>query len=305
MPRLQTQVVSTGLRKTCKCGEKDDRAPIWVPLRASGRLIRDWPGREGAAVRGAMRFLWVLCFVLLVNAWVSRAKAHGFFVVNTTADSNDGSCEEPPVGDCSLREAIAAANATMNDHPDAPDSIGFDFGSGAVPPFIIQLGAPLPAITEGLVIDGRTEPRYIVGTAKVPVIIIDGSGFDDVFRVRAPSTLILSLALTNAAVSGIDAENADFLLVQGCYFGIHPDTGARLGADPQEPAFGAHAIRVSATYRPRIGGESELAGNVIAGSGAEAVVIERGNDLVLIGNHIGVDPTGQEARPNSLEDASA
>ena len=102
----------------------------------------------------------------------------------------------------------------MNDHPDAPDSIGFDFGSGAVPPFIIQLGAPLPAITEGLVIDGRTEPRYIVGTAKVPVIIIDGSGFDDVFRVRAPSTLILSLALTNAAVSGIDAENADFLLVQ-------------------------------------------------------------------------------------------
>lgn len=40
---------------------------------------------------------------------------------------------------------------------------------------------------------------------------------------------------------------------------------------------------MSATYRPRIGGESELAGNVIAGSGAEAVVIERGNDLVLIG----------------------
>ena len=202
-----------------------------------------------------MRFVVFLSLVLWVNGWAPRAKAHGSFVVNTTADSDDGSCEEPPGGDCSLREAIGAANAAMNDHPDAPDSIGFDFGPGAVPPFIIQLGAPLPTITESLVIDGRSEPRYIVGTAKVPVIIIEGGGFDQVFRVRADNTLIVSLALTDAAVSGIDAENADFLLVRDCYFGIHPDTGARLGDDPQQPAFGAHAIRVTASERPRIGGE--------------------------------------------------
>jgi CSLREA domain-containing protein len=246
-----------------------------------------------------------LGFALVLCGWGGTANAHGGFLVNTTADGDDGGCDPVPEGDCSLREAIEAANTLVNDHPDAPDSIGFDFGQGAVAPFTIELDAPLPTISESVIINGGSEPRYIVGRDHVPVIIIDSGGFDYVFRVRAPNTLISALAMTNAVVSGIDAENADFLLVQGCYFGIHPATGARLGDDPEEPAFGSHAIRVSASYRPRIGGESELAGNVIAGAGAEAILIEGGDDLVLIGNHIGVDPTGREARPNSLDQPAA
>ena len=242
---------------------------------------------------------------MLVSAWAGSVRAHAAFIVNTTADIDDGSCELAPDGDCSLREAIQAANAFLNDHPDAPDSVVFDFGDGAVPPFTIVLDSPLPTITEGLILDGRSEPRFILSREHVPVIIIDGGGFDQVFRVRAPNTLIVSLALTNAAISGIDAEDADFLLVRGCYFGIDPDTGVRLGGDPQEPAFGSHAIRVSASYRPRIGGDGELAGNIIAGSGAEAVAIEGGDDLVLIGNRIGVDPAGREARPNCLDEPTA
>jgi len=242
---------------------------------------------------------------MLVSGWAGSVRAHAAFIVNTTADIDDGSCELAPDGDCSLREAIQAANAFLNDHPDAPDSVVFDFGDGAVPPFTIVLDSPLPTITEGLILDGRSEPRFILSRDHVPVIIIDGGGFDEVLRIRSNSTLILTVAFTNAAVSAIDAENADYLLVQGCYFGVHPETGAAMLPGSGLPAFGSHAIHIRDTFRPRIGGQGELARNLIAGAGAEAVLVERSDNLVFHDNYIGLDPTGLEARPNALDDSLA
>ncbi|NNE18200.1 MAG: CSLREA domain-containing protein, partial [Myxococcales bacterium] len=60
---------------------------------------------------------------MLVSAWTGSVRAHAGFFVNTTADTDDGNCELAPDGDCSLREAIQAANAFFNDHPDAPDVV--------------------------------------------------------------------------------------------------------------------------------------------------------------------------------------
>jgi len=252
-----------------------------------------------------MRPILVISLLVLVSGWAESVRAHGAFIVNTTADIDDGSCELAPDGDCSLREAIQAANAFLNDHPSAPDSVVFDFGDGAVPPFTIVLDSPLPTITEGLILDGRSEPRFILSREHVPVIIIDGGGFDEVLRVRSDSTLILTVAFTNAAISAIDAENADYLLVQGCYFGVHPETGAAMLPGSGLSAFGAHAIHVRDTFRPRIGGQGELARNLITGAGAEAVLVERSDNLVFHENYIGLDPTGLEARPNALEDSLA
>ena len=247
----------------------------------------------------------LISVLLLVFGWAESASAHGSFIVNTIADTDDGSCELAPDGDCSLREAIHAANAFLNDHPDAPDSVGFDFGNGAVPPFTIVLGSPLPPITEGLILDGRSEPRFILSREHVPVVIIDGGGFDDVLRIRSDNTLILTVAFTNAAISAIDAEGADYLLIQGCYFGVHPDTGEAMLPGSGLPAFGSHAIHVRDTFRPRIGGQGELARNLITGAGAEAVLVERSDNLVFHDNYIGLDPTGLEARPNALDDSLA
>ncbi|MDH3655568.1 MAG: right-handed parallel beta-helix repeat-containing protein [Myxococcales bacterium] len=252
-----------------------------------------------------MRPFLVISLLMLVFGWAGSVRAHAAFIVNTTADIDDGSCELAPDGDCSLREAIQAANAFLNDHPNAPDTVGFDFGDGAVPPFTILLASPLPPITEGLILDGRSEPRFILSREHGPVIIIDGGGFDEVLRVRSDNTLILTVAFTNAAVSAIDAENADYLLVQGCYFGVHPETGADMLPGSGLPAFGAHAIHVRDTFRPRIGGQGELARNLIAGAGAEAVLVERSDNLVFHDNYIGLDPTGLEARPNALDDPLA
>jgi hypothetical protein len=54
------------------------------------------------------------------------------------------------------------------------------------------------------------------------------------------------------------------------------------------------------TFRPRIGGQEELTRNLITGAGAQAILVERSDNLVLHGNYIGLDPTGLEARPNAL-----
>lgn len=242
---------------------------------------------------------------MLIFGWAESVRAHAAFIVNTTADTNDGNCELAPDGDCSLREAIHAANAFLNDHPDAPDSVVFDFGDGAIPPFTIVLDSPLPTITEGLILDGRSEPRFILSREHVPVIILDGGGFDEVLRIRSNNTLILTVAFANASVSAIDAENADYLLVQGCYFGVHPETGAAMLPGSELPAFGAHAIHIRDTFRPRIGGQGELARNLIAGAGGAAVLVERSDNLVFHANYLGLDPTGLESRPNALDDSLA
>jgi CSLREA domain-containing protein len=252
-----------------------------------------------------MRPFLVISSLMLVSAWAGAVRAHAAFIVNTTADIDDGSCELAPDGDCSLREAIQAANAFLNDHPDAPDIVGFDFGDGVVPPFTVVLDRPLPTITEGLILDGRSEPRFILSREHVPVIIIDGGGFDEVLRIRSNNTLILTVAFTNAAVSAIDAESADYLLIQGCYFGVHPETGEAMLPGLGLPAFGSHAIHVRDTFRPRIGGQGELARNLITGAGAQAVHVERSDNLIFHDNYIGLDPTGLEARPNALEDPLA
>lgn len=244
-------------------------------------------------------------WLLLAIVWCGTAKAHGSFLVNTTADVDDGACEPAPGGDCSLREAILAANALVNDHPDAPDTIAFDLISESEAPFTIALESPLPAITEGVILNGSSEPRYVVAREHVPVIIVDGGGFDHVLEVRSDSTLVIALAFTNAAVSGIDAEDADYLLVQGCYFGIDPSSGASLQSGTDYPAFGSHAIHLRDAFRVRLGGQGELARNVIAGAGAEAILAERVEGLLLHGNYVGVDPAGLEARSNSSIDPSA
>jgi CSLREA domain-containing protein len=236
--------------------------------------------------------------------WSGVALAHGTFVVNTTEDHDDGACDPAPEGDCTLREAILAANALVNDHPDAPDTIAFDFGQGAIPPFPIVLDAPLPDITEGAIIDGASEPRYILRSEKAPVVVLEGAGVDSLLRVRSDSTLIVSLGFDEAAVSAIDAENADYLLVRGCYFGVDVETGDATAVGLQ-PSFGAHAIHIRDTFRARIGGLDELSRNVVGGAGAQAILIDRTDQLLFHGNFVGLDPTGKEPRPNGLTDASA
>ena len=97
------------------------------------------------------------------------------FTVNSTADTDDGSCDPLSIGDCTLREAIDAANAGAG-----LDTIAFDIpGAG---PHTIQLGLGLPKITDPVIIDGYTQPGASpntngqgLGSNAVLKIELDGS----------------------------------------------------------------------------------------------------------------------------------
>jgi CSLREA domain-containing protein len=112
------------------------------------RLSR--PLRLGLAiVTGAM-----LTASLLVSTPAQAASQS--FIVNSTADPGDGACT---VGDCTLREAITAANGTVD-----ADLISFKIPGGGV--HVIQpVTVGFPVITQPVSIDGRTQPGSRPNTA--------------------------------------------------------------------------------------------------------------------------------------------
>ena len=76
------------------------------------------------------------------------AQTGNAFVVTTTADHDDGTCGT----DCTLREAINAANAHPNTDANTPDTITFSalFNSAQT----IQLASALPNISDSVKITG-------------------------------------------------------------------------------------------------------------------------------------------------------
>ena len=69
------------------------------------------------------------------------------FTVTKTADTADGTCD----ADCSLREAITAANANAG-----TDTIAFAIPGGG--PHTISPTSALPTITDPVIIGGFTQP---------------------------------------------------------------------------------------------------------------------------------------------------
>ena len=118
---------------------------VTLPAAGTGRYVAatatDRPGRRSALSK---------CVV------ITQAP---IFKVNSAADPGGGGCD---LQECTLREALAAANATA-----ALDVVTFSIGSG---PVTIPLAAPLPSFGSSVVIDGTTQP----GFAGTPLVELDG-----------------------------------------------------------------------------------------------------------------------------------
>src|SRR5206468_8512329 len=114
------------------------------------------------------------------------------FVVNTTADTSDGSCDPLGTGsgnqDCTLREAINAANADFG-----AETITFNSTVFAAPgPYTINLGSVLPDITSDMTITG---PGANVLTVK---------------RNTAANIRIFLANNANVFISGLTMNNGSF-----------------------------------------------------------------------------------------------
>jgi CSLREA domain-containing protein len=91
----------------------------------------------------------------LLAACVPAAHA-ATFVVTSASDPGTGGCTS---SECTLREAITAANATV-----AADAIHFSFRAIAGKEILIQPTSPLPTITQPVTIDGYSAVNTSVNT---------------------------------------------------------------------------------------------------------------------------------------------
>lgn len=101
------------------------------------------------------------CGFLLIGP-NAQASPDVTITVTSTADSGVGTCDGT---ECTLREAIAAANANAG-----ADTVAFNIAGAG--PHTISPSTELPTISDPVTIDGTTEPDF----AGAPIVELDGSG---------------------------------------------------------------------------------------------------------------------------------
>ncbi len=211
-------------------------------------------------------------------------KAAVTFVVNTTADHDDGSCAQGVGGDCTLREAIIAANNT----PGA-DEIRFNIGGGGAQ--TISPTSALPTITDPVVIDGTTQP----GFAGTPLIELNGAnaGIVNGLTITAGNSTVQGLVINRFGLSGISLQTN----------GGNQIVGNRIGTDAAGTADlgnGFHGIEILRSPNNVIGGVTTQARNVISGNDEDGVNIaeQQATGNRVEGNFIGTNAAGTAAIPN-------
>jgi CSLREA domain-containing protein len=244
------------------------------------------------------KYRWAVMTLILVlgllapAGHVRRAQASSY-IVNTTDDSDDGTCDSTH---CTLREAITKANShTGSDyiHVVIPeDDPGCD---DAV--CTITLGSTLPTLRDtsgGTFVDGTSQPDT---NPDGPDIVIDGSGATTCIVIRSQYNVITGF------------------VISGCYYQIHISTEH---SPPDEPGYNEiygnylgtnyagtasagdsnGGILISNSYNT-IGGTPAQKRNIISGNGSGVAII--GPDAhhnTVLGNYIGTNADGTGAVPS-------
>ena len=231
---------------------------------------------------------------------MSRSGAcSGMFTVDDAGDADDGqladgTCDTgtaaSPTGNCTLRAAIAQANAAAGF-----DTIRFDIGSG---PVTITPATSLPAITGPTTIDGTTQP----GFAGVPIVRLDGATAGSGGRgleFNAAGGTARGLSITGFGDAGVIGLNARNLLVAGNYIGVQPD-GTTAAANHT-------GILLQNSPNSTVGGIGSGDRNVVSGNiyGISLVGGGPAGPIFIQGNYVGTNATGTAAVPNSWSGVSS
>jgi hypothetical protein len=218
------------------------------------------------------------------------------FVVTNTNDSGPGS----------LRQAIIDTNAHPNAAPSLPDEIVFDIaGTG---PFTINLLTPLPAITDGLDIDGYSQPgsvtndnTFINQETDGAVLMVQlngalaGAGADGL-TIATVGCLIDGLVITGFSGAGIalvpgatTSGSAIGNTIEGNFIGVASfDTNSSSLVVPGDNSL-ANGVGIAiSSSNNRIGGTTPPTRNIIQGNNADGVTLSGagGTGNVVEGNYI-------------------
>jgi CSLREA domain-containing protein len=231
------------------------------------------------------------------------------FTVNTADDHDDGLCS---VGDCSLREAINAANTN-------PGTDQIVFGISGSAPHTISVTSALPAITQAVTIDGA-DANIVDGAnagATANGLVFDtGSGSSTVtnLQIRNFDNYEIDLKSSGNTI-GNDVTDGNVLLGHG---GVLVESGAdenviagnSIGFDPGPATVNAGAgsgVRVDGASGTVIGddvsppGNANLSkGNVIVGFGDGGVYLNGSAAAKITGNRIGTNLQGATGMGNNV-----
>ena len=245
------------------------------------------------------------------------------FVVTKTADTNDGLCNS----DCSLREAITAANANANANAGI-DTIAFNIPTsdpgrnsttGVCTTTIATVLGALPQITEQVLIDGYTQ-----GTIATPTDLSDdatpntnalalglntrllieltddaigiaGNGLD--FGPGALNSRVRGLSIYGfSSGSGINVTGVQGVNIEGNYLGVRADGSSAVANN--------YGVSITGAPRTTIGGLTPDTSNLISGNGQAGILItavlstaEDRNSV--LNNLIGTNALGASGLPNA------
>jgi CSLREA domain-containing protein len=222
----------------------------------------------------------VLLAVGLTGLTAVPASAATFAVNSTDDDTDAGGCEVSP-GDCTLREAIVAANVDST-----ADLIDFD-----ITPNTIAIGSPLPALTQPFTIDGTTDPNSTRVT-------LDGPTGTNANGLTVTISSATSSTIKGMVITGFEGTGDDAGLGHGVYANTGVNTTLTLGGT------GANEGNVLSGNQAqganlRFGGLFVLQGNIIGlaedgttvlGNGLGGVSVQGTNSVV--GGTTGVTPGG-------------
>ncbi|MCA9983212.1 MAG: CSLREA domain-containing protein, partial [Anaerolineales bacterium] len=212
---------------------------------------------------------------LVGSVQAQPAAPTALFTVNSLDDNDDGSCD---VTHCSLREAIAAANA-------APGHDTIEFALGAITPTITISGS-LPALADPVTIDGSSG-----GSSRVA---LDGSlATGDGLTLTSSDNVLRNLVIHSFPGSGL-AINSDSNLVAGSIIGLDHNGASDLGN-------GSYGILITDGSFNQIGGSDPADHNLISGNDHSGIRIDNlaASGNIIQGNFIGTDSSGTSAIRNS------
>ncbi len=222
----------------------------------------------------------------------------GTFVVNSTGDAGDNNLSDMACNDgtgfCTLRAALQQANAFAG-----VNRINFSIGTGAQ---TITPSSPLPAITDPVIIDGKTQP----GFTSTPIIELNGTnagaGAIGVV-VNAGNSTVQGLVINRFGGGGIQTNTSGNNTIQCNYVGTNVAGTGALGN-------GGDGISISGSNNT-IGGSAPGAGNIIAFNGDSGVQILTGtgnlirSDSIHSNGGLGINLGADGVTPNDPMDADS
>ncbi len=238
---------------------------------------------------------------------IDPAQTGPVYIINVVTDANDGVCSQ---GNCSLREAVKAANTHLNtlNPNNVRDEIHFNISPAG--PQTISLSSTL-TITDPVIIDGLTQPAQSnqpVASCNPFNLLIKLDGLNagptaDGLYISAGNTTVRGLVITHFGQNGLRLDTNGGNVVECNAIGTDASGASGLGN-------AAAGVFVGNAPNNTIGGTTPISGNLISGNGGAGIVISgttaSGNAIrsntIFSNTTLGIDLGGDGVTQNDKTD---